>query len=587
MASGIAVGQTWEAGPITMEVTEFPHSEEAGYTGYLIEMQNRSLARPHEVTLRMPAELKEASNFFTMGLASQHINAMTKRLVVPPGATLQVPLWQPGLSSPGRNADVLIDGKKQASPLRIGLQTSMPSYRGYFTQVLVASEALATIMEEALEESNAEENTQLNITFIAADLPPSRWSASALAYDTFHSIALSAEEFDRLPPGVKLAMEDFVRGGGELHILGDWTPPEEWTNRPPRIDRAEQTNQALYPLSLGVVFVTPGPVREAARKAARATNYDFSMEVAPSRLSDDSKPLMEELPTRSLFWGLALFSALAGPGLTFGLRRLKRSVWMLWMLPGLSLVAAGVLVATAVAMEGFVLRARTMAIVFLDQTAGKASYLANNEFYTTIATEQGMRYPANVKVSYGFHSVGREDSGQRFLSMDQTEGQFLDQGWLVPRIPLRLQTSAVANRRERLVFELEGETLRCLNGLGADITSLLVVLPNGDMWKREGLAAGRNLPLSMADEEYWDDFFQQTNAHEALAWRGEAPHTSRWYAESSGALGRYFAITDGAALVDSPLAEYPQLPGRSLIVGRFAFGSPPIAAEENADVEMP
>ena len=202
------------------------------------------------------------------------------------------------------------------------------------------------------------------------------------------------------------------------------------------------------------------------------------------------------IPARGMLAVLILFALFIGPVNFFVLNRMKRTIWILWTVPVLSVLTAAAVFAYATVAEGWSGRARTATLTILDQVNHRASTIGTAAFYSPLTPSGGLRFSAETEVTpqIGLTNWYYYNQGRHARSVDWTSDQHLDSGWITARVPAHFQVRKSESRRERLTVTKEANgRLRVVNGLGAAIESLWIADGDGGVWKGVNLAAGASL----------------------------------------------------------------------------------------------
>jgi hypothetical protein len=275
-------------------------------------------------------------------------------------------------------------------------------------------------------------------------------------------------------------------------------------------------------------------------------------------------------PERGLFLVLALFALGVGPLALLWLKRRGRPILILAVVPVASFVTCGVLIAGLFAYEGIDVRQRIDTLTFLDQEARRAVTLGRMAFYAPFPPE-ALPFDAATQIEPYVFNRFRNDQPER--RTDWSQGQRLERGWLLPRVPLHLRVRRVEERRERLAVEgpgAGGAPVRVVNGLGVAIRRLWLVTPDGQLWTGEGIAAGAPAVLEGAPASgvHGMSFREARRLFEG-PWVNLAAEMA---ARAPGIVrpGGYLAEVERSPFVEAPLGDQGKVERTAVVYGFFA-----------------
>jgi hypothetical protein len=198
------------------------------------------------------------------------------------------------------------------------------------------------------------------------------------------------------------------------------------------------------------------------------------------------------LSVRALFLFLVPAVLLIGPVNLYLLARRKRLIWMLWTVPALSLAACAALVAYLALGEGWHGGVRAEVVTFLDETSGRSSTVGWTGFYTPLTPADGLHFSADTQLVPHLARRGPGDPRRgRARTIDWTNAQHLDSGWLTARVPAHFLICKSELRPERVqVRPGEGGTLTLVNELAAPIQSIWVADRQGKLYSAGPIPAG-------------------------------------------------------------------------------------------------
>jgi hypothetical protein len=142
---------------------------------------------------------------------------------------------------------------------------------------------------------------------------------------------------------------------------------------------------------------------------------------------------------------------------------------MVFTVPLISACFILVLAVYGLVLQGFDIRARTVAFTILDQNLKQAATHATVSLYPGGTAGAGLRFPADLAV----FPLGTDGRGVRSnFSIDLSNDQQFPTGLLKPRAPTNFETIGFRTARERLSFERDGDVLRVTNGLDGTVKEL-------------------------------------------------------------------------------------------------------------------
>ena len=168
-------------------------------------------------------------------------------------------------------------------------------------------------------------------------------------------------------------------------------------------------------------------------------------------------------------------------------------MWLWWNVPAVSLATCLAVFAYSLFSEGITGRGRTALITLLDENTHRATTLGYASYYCPLTPSDGLHFSYDTEVAQ-LHSSRRRADGierPRPKTVDWTNDQHLDSGWVVARVPACFAIRKSETRRERLaVHRAPTARSRWSNGLGSPtIESLYYVDDEGGAW-----ASPRDLP---------------------------------------------------------------------------------------------
>lgn len=464
-----------------------PDGATHGYHEIVFLVTNHSPARPHQVRLETPAD----------SFAGAHLlGRMSRTVVVGPATSLRVVLLQPPLPLAGTGVRVAVDGR--VVPESLSFHSDHPSSRIYRTPSPGGSSAeevaLRVLVSQRVDVDVLPETTDTE-RYRAAVSPPAAWSGDWLAYSGYDGVVLAAGDLAELKGEIRDALRRYAESGGAVLAMGADAAVLEL---PPAVD---ELGLAVSYTGFGVVM--SGPQRLGAGQLDRVARA-WLRSSAPWSLASDPRgvhqvmPVIDEIrvPVRGLFLVVVAFAVLIGPVNLFLLSRRGRRIWLLWTVPAAALLACLAIFAYTLVDEGLLRVHRGASLTILDQRSHRAVTVAWSGYYSTLTPGGGLRFAPGVEVTPVIAwTVGAYGSSASYKTLDLTEGQHLDAGWVSARLPAYFMVRRNALRRERLRVRRDGG-LAVTNGLGAEIVALHLAGADGRLYRAGRVAAGASGPLT-------------------------------------------------------------------------------------------
>lgn len=540
-----------------------------GYLDTRFVVTNRSAVAPHTVTLSLPARS------YSRGWG-QAIGELSRTFVVPPAATVVVTLPCPALPIFGDGIEVAVDGRRQAEPLPYSFTNHfMRDPDPIFNVRLLVSRSVPD--QELKKGARIFDPKRMN-QLVRPDGGVLDWPEAWLSYSSYDGIVVTAGDMRRMPPVVRDAVTRAVEAGGTLTVLGPFDPPAEWG---PGHDTGHGGVRGWQP-GFGQAFSTPSD--DVARVADEAWTeirggWLRSLGSWPEKktvgAANTALPVVDQVgvPIRGFFILMLLFSCAIGPVNLILLSRAKRRIWMLVTVPAISLVTALAVCGYALVREGTDRWTRVRVVTVLDEEAHRAASVGWIAFYSPLTPSGGLHFSADTELTLEATAGGGGESP----SIDWTDGQHLDSGWLAARVPAHFRVRKVESRRERLPVSFGARGPEVVNGLGARITRLSWQAPDGAVYTAGApIEAGARAVLARRTEPLRGAIGALRTGY-AGDWLSLAEMvTTR--PDVALAPGGYVAVLDG-----SPFLE-PGLAARSrgletTVIGRAAAPSPPAIVE--------
>lgn len=472
-----------------------------GYVDYRATISN-SGDTPHTIQLILPQQ--------TYGYG-QYIQQMTRTVTVPSGSASTVSLFQPPMPMYGSNVGVFIDGRFQRETMSL---TSVNHCNGYYPNnqqccVLVSQQIGFDDVHNGAEEVFKSEQTsryapaQNSLSLALAELPVSNWSRNWLSYSRYNGVLLTGYEWKTMPPEVKTALLEYVRCGGSLCVVGDTA----WDATVSSFGNTTRGVFERYYPGFGVLQMTDQAdisqwknedwviLKDMWINSARSLQLHKSIKEA-----NDWFPVIDDLsiPVRGLLLIILIFAILMGPANLFILARKKRQIWLLWTVPLLSLTASVIVFGYATLAEGWKGYSRTMSLTILDENENLASTVGITAFYCPLTPREGLHFDYETECTAQMERYHGDSSRGR--TIDWTEDQHLEYGWIASRIPAHFKLRKSQMRREKIIFSPpDTQSCQALNGFGVAVESLYYADAQGNLYHAENIQPGTKVTLERLD----------------------------------------------------------------------------------------
>lgn len=515
-----------------------------GYALYRFMVSNRSASETYQVELRIP-DTGYASNS-----SSSRIRGLSKKFDVAPNSTVYVPLYQPAIRMNGNGAAVYINGRQQDVSIRLnigdhgahsvggprgmsGTSTSWVSARsGVFEpRVLLSYSADESDLRKIASLSPAGSSPSPSVgsgpfsgpMTVTPTIPPGRSRARIrsggivnvefvnasgfepnwLSYSSFDGCVLALTDAQGLAPSELSALWQYIECGGSVAVMGAGDLPDAWAKLDPRL--ADQTlddsSFERYRVGMGILLLTgpaeqllvnnPSAAAEIAHSWSQSENVWGTLPTASG--ANASLPMVKALDAqaslRQMFIAMLAFAVLIGPINLIVLAKRKRRSWVFWTTPAVSALACAAVFLYAAFSEGWGQHTRYVFLTTLDQNVNRAATIGMVGFYSPMSDSSGLKFDDNTEVTPLV--AGDLVSG----TVDWTEGQHFKGDWVKARIPRHFKLRKNETRRERINLRRDGGTLKIVNGIGADIKSIVYLDHDGRRYRASDVPKGGEAAL--------------------------------------------------------------------------------------------
>ena len=383
-------------------------------------------------------------------------------------------------------------------------------------------------------------------------LPPSALPDKWIDYSGVDYVAISLATLDALPAGQRDPLLDWVMAGGNLIVYdvksdragldravgrGGRATLSPWVER-----RAEKRPLAVTPGAAPMVVGAP-PVAPAGPGAAPSPSWPdrdgaiVSANLALGRLHGfEFNPfgptaenwlwfLMSEpeihrtfarrngtvprergqgdffhflipgvgaAPVFMFLLLISLFAIAIGPVNLWILSRRRQLYLVLLTVPVMSLLTCICLFVYAFLADGLSTRARLRSVTYVDTAAARSVTLSRIMLYAGLSPSGGLSFSDRTAV----FPVWPEESGAGRRTIDWTNTQLLESGWLPSRTFTQFAATAVEPQRGRLEVRPSTNGLSVNNGFTVGLQHLFVSDDSGRIFYGDNLAAGAMGTLS-------------------------------------------------------------------------------------------
>ena len=513
-------------------------SSDHGYAEYRISVLNHSPDKMHVVTLKLPDS--------SFNIDPNRIRDIMRSVVVGPGSTAHVSLFQPPVPLHGNDLAVAIDGRFQRDAVPLSLGNHAPdtshSFASHFVLGAMGSISLPLSLEVLVSRnvdtsefhthvetlvksiptmsgfsvltstsggsvvtssSRSSPTGSASYELIDLGFPVSAWSTNWLGFSSYDGVVVTDGDVQKMPPDVQSALWRYVECGGALLVLGGNHLPDDWTSRIEIPDMSAGIANSRVGFGECVVSAT-GDTNSLNQTQWQQIVHSWVKTATPwqSQLSiaeaNNRFPVVDDfgVPVRGLFLLMLVFAIVIGPMNLIVLSRKRRRIWMLWTVPVISLTTCFAVFLYATFAEGWNRYIRTEGLTILDQRVNRATSIGVTAFYSVLTPGDGLHFGYDTELT-----------SQTFAAtplprtVDWTHDQHLARGWIAARVPAHFKVRKTEMRRERITFRREdGSRLGVVNGLGADIDQFWLADKEGTVYSGSKIQAGSEAELTIRND---------------------------------------------------------------------------------------
>jgi hypothetical protein len=570
-------------GPISVKVETVTEAHSSsGYDEYRVTIINRSPEKSHRVMVEMYGD----SYGDMIGQVRRAIDAA-------PTSAATFSMYKPWGGGVGAWL-VFIDGKRQDEAVEIDASRTSAwishSQNVFYAMSSRDVEKMGLMNDATVLEGFKNSVDENEVAYLSYKSPISEWSGNWLGYSGFDAVALTAGELREAPEAVRSALWRYAECGGSLLIIGAWEVPKQWQWRRVSMVEVEDEDDASKKLSLKlssktqsynvgfgqVTMIDAASVKSVLPTEWRAIKFGWKgprhAQSSYSGLAEINKdfPVIERIgiPVRGLFVLMLAFVVVIGPVNLIWLARRRKKIWMLWTVPAIALVTCLAITGFALFGEGVSATSRADAFTILDESSHRASTIGWTAFYAPLTPSEGLHYSYDTELtpvtpqSWNYH---RRGGGGR--TIDLSNDQHLDSGWVTARVPAYFKFRKSETRRERLTIrQSENDSIIVVNGLGADIRELWVAGRNGRIYSAKDIRAGAETRLSLTNF----GLVENEAGLRELFTNGDWPGMIKAVEQNPQRYlmpGCYLAVFDTSPFVEEGLKNVETRKGRALVYG--------------------
>ncbi len=566
-----AQGSTLPGGLTFTDMTLIPNIWAHGAVERRFVIENPT-PQTHTVTIEIPGRT----------YSGRGLNSLAETVVVGPGTRAEVSLIQPPVRLDGSGTvGIRVRGRPRVEqPSR---SPSFERYRGYkvpsvFVSKGLSAEGLKTRLIACAPAATRAYMDKLNPFRFEGE--GAGWPKNWLAFSAFDGCVIAAADYEKMPAEAREALRAYVAAGGRVTFAGLKEIPEGWSETDGRADLplAEACVVASY--GFGAVSATTHGEFTAFPSNTLVRLFD-SWDAAsdPLVLHSDVASCITDIPVtgnihvpvnRFLLILLA-FVLIAGPGAVIFTGRANRRIWLLALVPAISILFSAAILVYALVSEGITPALRRQAVTLLDQPRRRAVTLGALGVYAPTSLRDGLHFDRGTEVS----PISNEQGGQ----IESGQDQHFVRGWVTPRLPAFFRLRRSEERVERLLVEepRDGKT-EVVNALGAPILRLRLCDREGRIYETRDLKPGEKRVLvseglrTVGAPPAYEAL--RSVARSPLPGWGLAKRAERAEKQLDGldepGPGTYVVVLDGCPFLENPLAGFrAKETARALVAGKY------------------
>ncbi|MBF0409284.1 MAG: hypothetical protein HQM10_18230 [Candidatus Riflebacteria bacterium] len=574
--TGHITGSAFTVGDVELDINQpLPGVSKHGYIEYQITLKNISSDNPYTVKISMPA--------ISYSTSEAHIEEISRTVVVPPDSNVKVSLFQPPLPLRGDKlkAQILETGEQEVFPITNVSRELFNRWTKYLPCVL---ESPAVGREEfpflSVDEKKGYYKGYGGLC--KSGVPPRGWSENWLGYTRYDGLLLTASELKDCSPEVFQAIQKYTEAGGNLIVLGKYSPPSHWKDayayeKDNRIMSKDQEIDRFL-AGIGTCFVIPeSNISNISTDTWKLIERQVTVckdlwEQNEGTNGSTFFPItgIESIPVRALFAIIFIYAILIGPLNIYFFTKLNKRILILASVPVLSLAACLTILLYSAFLEGWLAKGRASVFTLLDEERKQAVSFGWLALYNPLTTDRAI-FSAETELNP--HLIPDKYS---FLGgpcrVDWTREQVFGGNWLIARLPSHFKVRKVETRRERIIVKRIDESgATIINGLGAKIVKFYLMDGKGRIFEASDVETGKDAQLLKVNNIFEKRSSDALNSILAADWLtiktkvSAKPHL--YLSENS-----YIAFLTDAPFLETGLSEFSINERENIVFGFLKKG---------------
>lgn len=341
---------------------------------------------------------------------------------------------------------------------------------------------------------------------------PAAWPSDWLAYAGFDGCMLAMADYEKMPVDVRTGLRSYVAAGGMVTFVGADAVPPGWSEADRGwIREAGALNERYTEYGFGKVqapktaelanitsnravgmmeawLEREQPWRDpSGRYQARGFSYAFEQVIKDIPVQGGV-----QVPANIFLLVLLTFVLLAGPGAVIYACRTNRRIWLLGIVPAVSVAFSAAIFVFALLSEGVTPYVRRQAVTLLDQTRRQALTLGALAVYAPVTLRGGLEFDLRTEVTPLLYGANQESK-----SIVWGRCQHFQSDWVRPRMAAFFRVRRSEERAERLIVTEQGEgVVEVVNALAVPIRRLSLRDSRGCVYLSENVTPGEKRVLS-------------------------------------------------------------------------------------------
>lgn len=211
-------------------------------------------------------------------------------------------------------------------------------------------------------------------------------------------------------------------------------------------------------------------------------------------------PGISGVPVVAFLLLITVFSVVIGPVNYFYLNRKKRLYLLILTIPAIAFITSLSLFGYSLIAHGFSTKSRIRSLMTVDQQAAESIIDTRVSYYSGLAPSGGLQFQADTAVYTIWPQ--QDNDGMESGTVDWTNQQSLENGWLKSRTRTQFKTVSVRDERGRLTLSPpNGSSMDVANGFEFDLEQLLVRGTDGKLYYGKRVRADSKATLKIATSE--------------------------------------------------------------------------------------